>query len=38
MRNPWRIAKHYLKGWFMVDVASILPLDTVGLIMQQDNT
>merc|ERR1719399_2505198 len=37
VRNPWRIAKHYLKGWFTVDMASILPLDTVGLVMQQDN-
>ena len=25
--NKWEIAKRYLKGWFWIDVISILPLD-----------
>jgi potassium voltage-gated channel Eag-related subfamily H protein 7 len=30
------IAQHYLKGWFTIDLVSILPFDTLGLVMQND--
>jgi CRP-like cAMP-binding protein len=27
------IRKHYMKGWFVLDVASILPFDTIGVVL-----
>lgn len=30
--NRYHIASHYLKGWFAIDVLSIIPLDSVGNI------
>ena len=29
--DKWEIAKKYLKGWFWIDVLSILPLDLIFL-------
>eukprot|EP00937_MAST-01D_sp_MAST-1D-sp2_P005892 g5892.t1 len=33
VRDPIRIARNYLRGWFAIDLASILPFDTVGLAL-----
>ena len=31
------IAKNYLTGWFIIDFVSILPFDTLGMVMQSDD-
>ena len=31
------IAKNYLMGWFIIDFVSILPFDTLGMVMQSDD-
>ena len=31
--DPKRIASHYLRGWFTLDLVSILPFQVVGLIV-----
>lgn len=33
----WKMAKHYLTGWFTIDLVSILPFDTVGLVLNNDD-
>ena len=32
-----RIAKHYLTGWFVIDFVSILPFDSIGLVMDSSD-
>ena len=32
-----RIAKHYLTGWFVIDFVSILPCDSIGLVMDSSD-
>ena len=32
--DHWRIAKHYLSGWFIIDFTSILPFDTVSMVLE----
>ena len=31
------IAKNYLTGWFVIDFVSILPFDTLGMVMESDD-
>ena len=31
-----KIARHYLTGWFSIDVVSILPFDTLGAVLQNE--
>lgn len=31
--DHWHIAKQYCKGWFLIDIASIIPFDTLGLVI-----
>jgi potassium voltage-gated channel Eag-related subfamily H protein 7 len=31
-----QIAKHYLMGWFTIDFVSILPFDSVGMLLQNE--
>jgi len=35
--NHWQILKRYLGHWFVVDVVSVLPFDTVALFMDTDH-
>lgn len=35
--NHKKIARRYLLGWFSIDLVSILPFDTLGLVMQSDS-
>eukprot|EP01043_Picozoa_sp_COSAG02_P010774 COSAG02_NODE_386_length_23297_cov_32.396457_6_plen_1111_part_00 len=32
--RPWEIAKHYAKGWFVIDIVSCLPVQYVQYIME----
>ena len=31
-----KIVKHYLRGWFTIDIGSIMPFDTVGVLVESD--
>ena len=31
------IAKNYLTGWFIIDFVSILPFDTLGMVMESED-
>ena len=31
--RPWRMASHYLRGWFTIDLVSCLPLGYIGYFM-----
>ena len=35
--DHWRIVRHYLFGWFLVDVASVIPYDVIAIFMQDDS-
>lgn len=37
IKNRKQIAMHYLKGWFTIDVVSILPFDAVALIANSES-
>ena len=29
MLEPWLVAKHYVRGWFLIDLLSSLPLERI---------
>jgi hypothetical protein len=37
INNPWDIAKHYLKGWFLLDAISSLPTEVVEMLLDVES-
>ena len=35
--DHWQIVRHYLYGWFFVDVASVIPYDIIAFLVQEDS-